>query len=97
MLFCVSTSEVLNTFGSWKLVRPHPRLGTSEPLTKPRPHVDPAQPPRMSLAEKNRERANIVTQKKMASAQFGTDQTPEALFRARAGREKRHESGHIFG
>jgi len=51
----------------------------------------------MSLAEKNRERANIVTQKKMASAQFGTDQTPEALFRARAGREKRHESGHIFG
>ena len=25
MLFCVSTSEVLNTFGSWKLVRPHPR------------------------------------------------------------------------
>src|SRR6478672_2114630 len=34
----------------------------------------------MSLAEKNREGANIVTPKKMASAQFGTDRTPEALF-----------------
>jgi hypothetical protein len=97
MLFCVSTSEVLNTFGSWKLVRPHPRLGTSEPLTKPRPHVDPAQPPRMSLAEKNRERANIVTQKKWRPLNLGLIGRQKRVFRARAGREKRHESGHIFG
>jgi len=49
----------------------------------------------MWLAEKNREEANIVTPKNGVRS-LGLDRTPEALF-ARAGRESRQESGHIFG
>jgi predicted Zn-dependent protease len=51
----------------------------------------------MSLAEKNRERANIVTQKKWRPLNLGLIGRQKRVFRARAGREKRHESGHIFG
>jgi hypothetical protein len=51
----------------------------------------------MSLAERNREGANMVTPKKKASAQFGTDRTPEALFARVPGGNNRHEGGYIFG
>src|SRR4029077_18592246 len=50
----------------------------------------------LSRDEKSREGQNIVTPKKMASAQFGTDRTPKALFARVPGGKYRHISGHIF-
>jgi hypothetical protein len=50
----------------------------------------------MSLAEKNREEANILTPKKWRPLNLGVIGR-QKRFRARAGRENRHESGDIFG
>jgi hypothetical protein len=61
---------------------------------KARPKSDAAS--QMSLAERNREEANIVTPKKGRPLNLGLIGR-QKRFRARAGRENRHESGDIFG
>jgi hypothetical protein len=50
----------------------------------------------MSLPEKNREGANIVTPKKWRPLNLGLIGRQKRFSRG-AGRENRHESGHIFG
>jgi hypothetical protein len=50
----------------------------------------------MSLAEKNREGANIVTPKGRP-LNLGLIGRQKRSYRARAGRENRHEIGHIVG
>jgi hypothetical protein len=49
------------------------------------------------LLKINREKANKVPPEKKASAQFGIDRTPEALFARVPGGNNRHEGGYIFG
>jgi hypothetical protein len=51
----------------------------------------------MSLAEKNREGVNIVMPKKRRPLNLGLIGRQKRFYSARAGRENRHESGHIFG
>jgi hypothetical protein len=51
----------------------------------------------MSVAESNREVGEHSDAKKRASAQFGTDRTPEALYAHAPGGKNRHEGGYIFG
>ena len=53
-------------------------------------------PSTVSVDEINRERANIVTPKKWRPLNLGLIGR-QKRFRARAGRENRHESGDIFG
>ena len=62
--FYVSIFREVEHLRELKAGEPHPRLCTSEPLTKPRSH-------RMSLAEKNREGANIVRPKKWRPLNLG--------------------------
>jgi hypothetical protein len=51
----------------------------------------------MPLAERNREGANIVTPKKWRPLKSGLIGRQKRSYSARAGRENRHEIGHIIG
>jgi predicted Zn-dependent protease len=49
------------------------------------------------IAERNREEGEHSDAQKKASAQLGLIGRQKRVFHARARRESRHESGHIFG